>query len=242
MNENDEYGSEAELGEAIRRGEARAEQVFFEEFTPVIARRLRRYLGGDDEAQHADFADSLSRVLYNVAVAIKRRGVTNLTALVLTAADNEGRDWYRKQKRQPPFTDVSTMDKGELEEALRGQADPDCDEEDAGLLERLPGARAVLREAFGRLDARRQQVLLLRARDLDFSEVNRLMAEPGKTVTDNAIVKLHARAEDELAKHALELAAGRPELVMAIEREHTRRQAARKKSIRKTTTKKEGRT
>ena len=106
MNGND-FSSDAELGEGLRRGEPRAEEVFLERILPVVVRRLRRYMGGSEREEHPDMADSVSRIVRRVAKRMTGPDpVSNLTSYVLTAADNEGKDW-RKQDNACPSSPTS---------------------------------------------------------------------------------------------------------------------------------------
>ena len=132
------------------------------------------------------------------------------------------------------------MSERDLDGALRAEESDDA--EDRETLDRLPGARAVLEEALGKLSNPRREVLLLRMRGLEFADINRILGEPDNPVTDNAWVKRATRAEDELTEIALELAAGKPQLEQAIRAQDAYRKAERKKSRRKNTKKEEGTT
>jgi DNA-directed RNA polymerase specialized sigma24 family protein len=245
MNSKDDFDSDAELCEALRRKDPRAEEAFYAQFAPVIVRRIRRDLGGHDLADggaeaHAAEAKLLSQVIYKVARQLREKGVSNLTSYVLTATDRAIRDWADERKRAPELVGLEKWDEhidpvAPSEPELEGG-----DEVDGLVLRGSPRTAALFREAFSRLSDRQQRVLLLRYRDFAFSDINRMTAEPGKNISDAAVARQFTRAEDKLAEICLELADCDAELKKAIRAERARRKARRKKSTRKIKTTKEG--
>lgn len=246
MNSKDDFDSDAELCEALRRQDPRAEEAFYAQFAPVVVRRIRRDLGGRDLADggaeaHAAEARLLGQVIYKVARQLREKGVSNLTSYVLTATDRAIRDWADERKRDPELVDVDKWDE-HTDPINPGEPElEDGDDVDGLVLRGSPRTAALFREAFSRLSDRQQRVLLLRYQDFTFADINRMTAEPGKPISDAAIGRFCTRAEDKLAEICLDLADGDAELEEAIRAERERRTARRKKSTRKTKTTKEAR-
>jgi RNA polymerase sigma factor (sigma-70 family) len=206
------YPSDAELVAGLGRGESEAVGAFIERYGPPIRARLRRFRMGDD-----DLDDRSVRVVQKVIRRITgSQPVTNLRAYVAKAATNEGIDWARKQRLQPKLedgVDLSRLPADRVHiDAIRTDQLGDVE-----YFPRNPDAARVLEEALASLEPWERVLLILHEKGESYADIALILKDERTPVKEATWRKRHERAHEKLLDACRRLAAGKPDVMRALQ-------------------------
>lgn len=206
------YPSDAELVAGLGRHESEAVGVFIERFGPPIRARLRRFRMGDDELD-----DRAVRVVEKVIRRITgNEPVTNLRAYVARVATNEGIDWARKQQREPKFEDGVDVSRLSVEHVHVDAVRVD-QLGDAEYVPRNPEAAGVLEQALASLEAWERVLLILHHKGESYADIAEILKDETTPAKETTWRKRRERAYEKLLEACRRLAAGKPEVMRALE-------------------------